>query len=407
MVVGGELTEQRVGVVDEQSRGVRRTHLEPAGVPEHGQELLPYVGAVAHLAGSTNQHVAPTVEDTERLVIQRGSDIDIALIDGFFRRIEPHVPVVDEVRAAHQHLQTVLRGLLDVGHRQADVAKGDGAADGDVLDEVPHLHLHAIFGAEIDDDVRPLQRLLTKMGNLYLCRQRIACGIDKPRQTGQRDGLAAETMPLVGMDVLFFVEEDVRDAHQCRALSAVVVERQQFESCVARRAQRLLNLILVAECLQLAAGHHEVVSQLGHVVLGKNVAEDVEVLGLVDTCVFASFVEIGEDAPLSRLMADVGCRAGLLDEAVVAEVVHAVGLLACPLQSAGASLHVVLALGLPLPAATHRSARIDATRVVFLPVIHELAHPFHPVAARLVADGHHAERRMVTVGLDHALGFGP
>ena len=84
-------------------------------------------------------------------------------------------------------------------------------------------------------------------------------------------------------------------------------------------------------------------------------------------------------------------------------VVHGLRRAACPVESSCPRLHVVLALGLPCPSASDGSPGIDTSAVRLLPVVHELADPFHPSSGGLVSARQHAERRVVTVYFADAL----
>ena len=161
--------------------------------------------------------------------------------------------------------------------------------------------------------------------------------------------------------------------------------------------------MFVTQGLQLAGGHHELVRHSAQMIVVQYIAEYLEVFGFVHPRVLTDFIEIREYAPLSGLVGDerhthrVDFRS---------EVGHALGCTAPPfVQPAHTGFHMVHAFRLPSPTASDRRAGVHMTTVRLLPIVHEIAHPSHPVARRFVAAGHHAKRSIIAIRLVHALRF--
>ena len=100
--------------------------------------------------------------------------------------------------------------------------------------------------------------------------------------------------------------EDVERSDECGTLSAVVVESQQLEAGVVGGAEVALDLVLVTECLQASAGLEELACHRSHAVVAQQVAEDLEVAGLVGAGVLGNLAKIREGAPLTLLVGNDG-----------------------------------------------------------------------------------------------------
>lgn len=159
---------------------------------------------------------------------------------------------------------------------------------------------------------------------------------------------------------------------------------QQLESCIVGCTQCFLDFVFVADCLKFARSHHKVVPHAAHVIIIQDITEDFKVLGLVHSGVFTYLAEIRECTPLSRLMRNVRLLHGIDLGAVVG---HAFRLRACPAKSACTGFHMILIVGLPLPAASYGSSCIYMAGVGRFPVINEFAYPRYPTARRLIAAG--------------------
>ena len=107
-------------------------------------------------------------------------------------------------------------------------------------------------------------------------------------------------------DVAFPLPEGVEHADQRSALPGEVMEIEQLEAAEARRAQRRLDLLFVAERLQLPRGDEKGVRLVAHVVGGQKIPEDLEVPGLEHARVFLHLRKVWVDTPLADLMADDG-----------------------------------------------------------------------------------------------------
>ena len=78
---------------------------------------------------------------------------------------------------------------------------------------------------------------------------------DSLGQPRQRHRVIAEAAELRRCDVRFGVPEGIEHTDERRALPGEVVQVQQLEATQARRAQAGLDLLLVAEGLQLPGSH--------------------------------------------------------------------------------------------------------------------------------------------------------
>ena len=82
-------------IPDIQTSSVRRTHLEPARVPEHGSKHLADPRAVTNIAVGTYQHLAAPGQNLFSLGVQRGTDVDVFLLGLLLTfGINPEIPMV-------------------------------------------------------------------------------------------------------------------------------------------------------------------------------------------------------------------------------------------------------------------------------------------------------------------------
>ncbi len=132
--------------------------------------------------------------------------------------------------------------------------------------------------------------------------RRFVVGEYELREAGENDKRVAEFTPLVAIHIAFLLPEHIERTDERRALSAIVVEAQELESCILLGAEVALYLVLVAECLELSTCHEEIVGLGCHAVVGEQVAENLEVACLIDSVVLMDFLEVGECAPLSLLV---------------------------------------------------------------------------------------------------------
>ena len=193
-----------------------------------------------------------------------------------------------------------------------------------------------------------------------------------------------------------------------RSLSAVVIERQELETRIVLRPQITLYLILIAKCLQMSTGHQEFLRLLLHAVLPKQVAEDLEVTGLIHTHILRHLAKIGKSAPLALLVSHdrtiVSDRVLIvlreLHQAIV--VVVSTRLPLIPVESSRSSLHMILRPIIPGPVATYRSPAIEPRRIVTFHGLHPGVAVGHPVAGRLITRSHHHKRGVMAVGVHNA-----
>ena len=216
-------------------------------------------------------------------------------------------------------------------------------------------------------------------------------------------------MPFLGCAIAFLTPMNVQYARQCCSLSAIVVQPEQLETGIIGSAQVALYLVFVAQSLQLTTCLKELFTHRLHTVVAQQIAENLEVLGLVDARVLRYFLEVGEGAPLTLLVGNDGgvvrLRAlvvtGKLDTAVIV-VVAARRTLVPLVQATGTSLDVVLGTVVPSPSAAYRGATIDFGGVVTLHITHPFIAVADPVTGRFVASRHHQERRVMAVFVDDA-----
>ncbi len=77
-VIRREISEEWMSLVDGSTRGMRRTHLKPTGVPEHRQiGLLHIFAPIFYLSGSQKQHLATLLQPRLCLGIRTLSNINI------------------------------------------------------------------------------------------------------------------------------------------------------------------------------------------------------------------------------------------------------------------------------------------------------------------------------------------
>ena len=170
-----------------------------------------------------------------------------------------------------------------------------------------------------------------------------------------------------------------------------------------------LNLVFVGEDLETSAGHEEFLSLRGHAVGSEQIAEDLEVAGLVGTRILRYLFEIGEGAPLalfvgdewSRVFGVVRCRFEVTWQTdSIAVIIVATGLTAVPFQAAGAAFDMVLRAVVPFPSAADAGRAVDARGVVGFHLPNEVDAPFHPSPCGLVASCQHDEGRVMAIAVE-------
>ena len=203
----------------------------------------------------------------------------------------------------------------------------------------------------------------------------------------------------------------IQRSDECRSLSAIVDERQQLESGIVLGTQVALDLIFIAECLETTAGHQELLGLLFHTVLSEQIAEDLEVAGLIGTCVFRNLVEVGEGAPLALFVSD---NRTVIRHAVLIvsgerylTIVVVIGMrgVLIPIETTGPTLHMILRAVVPGPATTNGGSTIESRRVIALHGLYPVVAVGHPIASRLIARSHHDKRGMMAIGIHDTLRF--
>ena len=203
----------------------------------------------------------------------------------------------------------------------------------------------------------------------------------------------------------------IQRSDERRSLSAVVVERQQLESGIVLGAQVTLDLIFIAERLETTAGHQELLGLLFHTVLSEQIAEDLEVTGLIGACVFGNLVKVGEGAPLALFVSD---NRTVIRHAVLIvpgerylTIVVVIGMrgVLIPIETTGPTLHMILRTVVPGPAATNGGSTIESRRVIALHGLYPVVAIGHPIAGRLIARSHHDKRGMMAIGIHNTLRF--
>ena len=339
-VVGGKLAEQRMGGVDMGAGGVGRTHLEPAGVPEHRQVLLLDVVAIAHLAGGCDEHLTPLAQRGDGLGVERVGEVDVAgRRHGCLVGVDPIVVGVGvgAVAVAEGEREGVLTGRGGVGeerHSRHLKALARGKVGGEHR-AVGGCVRYSVGQACLVERLAA-QGVIDVDGHLGL----LAGGEHKLRELSHHHHVVAKLAPLGAVDIPFLAEEHIERTHQRGALAAIVVESQQQEASVVLGAQVALNLILIAKGLQLAAGEEELARHRLHAVVLEQVGEDVEVVGFVDARVLVALAQVGESAPLALLVGDDGRVVGLVAlvvawvEQLIVVVVDALGCASVPIEAA-------------------------------------------------------------------------
>ena len=207
----------------------------------------------------------------------------------------------------------------------------------------------------------------------------------------------------------------IQYAHKSSTLSAIIVQAQQLEARIILGSQVALQIILICQGLQLAAGMKELLCLTRHSVISQQIRKDFEVAGLIGSRVLRNLLEIWEGAPLSHLVGHSRLvhikgnrRSSLLNHTnhIPIEVVFRLRSLLVPIQSARTTLYMILALRVPSPTATNGCTTIYTSLIAcFLPFFHKVAYPFHPVSRRFIARSKHAEARMIAIFLNHSLSF--
>ena len=234
-------------------------------------------------------------------------------------------------------------------------------------------------------------------------------GKHKLGETGQQGHGTTEPAPLGSIDIAFLTPMNIERSNQRCALTAIIVQAQQLETSIVLGTQVSLYLIFIAEGLQLATGHQELLSLGCHAVVCQQVAEHLKVTGLIRPLILRHLLEIGESAPLALLVGDNRRLVGYAVTIVAREfdativVIIAAWRMAVPVQATCATLHMVLRAIVPGPSTSDRGSSIDLGGVILLHLLHPVVAVADPVASRFVACCHHDKRGMMPIGIENAL----
>ena len=184
-------------------------------------------------------------------------------------------------------------------------------------------------------------------------------------QAGKGDDVGAELAPFGGCAVAFLSPMDVEGTDEGGALAAVVVEGEKLETCVTGCAEVSLDFVLISQHLQSSTGHEELLGLRCHAIGGKEIAENLEVVGFVGFRVLRDFLEVREGTPLALLVGEKDAGESphfliipwlcyLLGIGVVAT-----GLSLVPFQTTSTAFDVVLRAVVPFPSSTDRGGAVD------------------------------------------------
>ena len=268
------------------------------------------------------------------------------------------------------------------------------------------IHMHRIVG-DIERGLYTLQIGIERIIGLDGDAQFLLIGIDELGEAGQQDQRIAELTPVIARGVAFLTPMHIQRTHQRRALTTIVVQSQQLESCIILCTQVALYLVLIAEGLQLSTGHQEFLCHLLHTIIAQQITENLEVARLIGTRILRNLLEIREGAPLSLLVGNdgrvVGCSA-----LIVARILYATEVVVIarrgfpvPVQSTGTTLYMIFRTTVPGPSATYRSATIHLRRVILMHLFYPVITISHPVTGWFIASSHHHKRGVMTIFIDN------
>ena len=293
--------------IAEQAERLAALRVEHVAVPEDRFEPEPRV--LRARAGREQQHPAAGVQPGQRCLVEAGVTRTSAG-GGSFRpgRVDPEVPVVLE-RLCPFNPNDQLAGLRrgqpspdrpEIRPKRSALAQRDGSGrrTRPCASVFPSADTSFHNATAFSSGAGP------KCATSTSAVKRLVGGPDALEHARQRDGRVAEPAEFRRGDVALGFPERVEHADQRRALPGKVVQVEQLEAADARRAQRGLDFLLVAERLELAGGAQEIAPLVQHPVLGQRIAEDLEVLRLERAGVFADLVEVRIHAPLAHLMHD-------------------------------------------------------------------------------------------------------
>ena len=327
----------------------------------------------------------------------------------FAGRIHPEVVVVlysvlhNEVKGHLRRFRHPVEGQVDDPHLRV-LAQGDGLGTEAVAEEELLAVLDDFVGS-----VAGAQVAIDGVHHLHGHDEPFVAGVDKLGETGHDDDAVARLTPFTGRGIAFLLPMHIEGTYQGGALTAIVVQAEQLETGIVLGAKVALHLVLIAQHLELSTGMEEFLGLRSHAVPGQEVAEYLEIAGLVGSHILRNLLKVGECAPLPLLVGDDG-RVACFRRLVVAGtfyltvvVVIAAGGMAVPIEATGTALDMIFGAVVPSPSATDAGPAVDTSRVVLVHLAHPVVAIGHPVAGRLVAGSHHHKRGMVAVFIDNAL----
>ncbi len=255
-------------------------------------------------------------------------------------------------------------------------------------------HRLALLGGQSPAEAGLPQADGPEAGQLGLRRQRLLDGKRPLLQSHQGHGRAAVLPVYLRQHKALGVPEGVQRANQRRALARIVVQIQQREGRVSRRAQQDFDFLLVEQDRLLAGGLKESRRQVEHVLGGQVVAYQLEVPGGQYAGVLGDFVEVREEGPLADFVSHQG---PIFGGQLFAEVRLGARSVDAPRPALGE-----LPIGRGLAG---RGRRVQVPRVFAAEHVDPAGQQLGG-AAVFVAQRHEAERRMVAVGARHALELG-
>ena len=179
-----------MGGVDIGTSGVRGTHLEPRGIPEHRQIVLHHIAAQRNLTSSRNEHSPTLLKHPERLGIEGIGYIERLLGTFYISRINPEIPMVlDAIRELNSKCKLGRRGELR--QRQRDNSKLSILAQSDI-----DSRQHATYIANTPNGLYTAEGTFGGVINLDGHTQCISTGINELGEQSQRHYWRAELTPL-------------------------------------------------------------------------------------------------------------------------------------------------------------------------------------------------------------------
>src|SRR5690606_20813588 len=123
---------------------------------------------------------------------------------------------------------------------------------------------------------------------------------------GEQHGAVAKTTKLHSGYIPFRLPKSVHHADERRSLPGAVVQVEELKTAESGSAQGRFDVLLIAERLQLARSHLEIVGLVAHVVGRQRFPEKLKVFCLKTSGVLLDLGEVGIGAPLADFVAHDG-----------------------------------------------------------------------------------------------------